>query len=132
MSAALSIPISPATLGCWLITQYQLHLSPRKGFRCAYGVLHGRDSCSRFGKRAVERLGLAGGLRLLRRRFELCRSAAHVLEYDRQRGRQDRRDRFHACVNGWDPGCSRADLGECAGELACDGCLELGLAGCHW
>ncbi|WP_242032792.1 membrane protein insertion efficiency factor YidD [Oscillatoria sp. FACHB-1406] len=25
---------------------YQRHLSPRKGFACAYRVLHNRDSCS--------------------------------------------------------------------------------------
>ena len=126
---AAAIPIFPAPVACWLITQYQRHVSPRKGFRCAYGVLHRRDSCSRFGKRAIRRHGIAAGLRLLRRRFDHCRSAAHVLEYDRQRGKRDRRDRFHACVNGWNPGCSGADFAECGGELACNGCLELPCAG---
>jgi len=36
-------------LALWAIRAYQRHLSPWKGFRCAYRVLTGRDSCSAYG-----------------------------------------------------------------------------------
>ena len=118
MTAALSL--SP--LACWLIALYQRHLSPRKGFRCAYGVLHGRDSCSRFASRAIREHGLVTGVRLTRRRFEHCRSASHVLEYDRAKRQQKRRERGLWCANRWNPGCNTADDAACCvGE----GCLEL-------
>ena len=118
----MTATLSPSPLACWLIALYQRYLSPRKGFRCAYGVLRGRDSCSRFARRAIERHGLPTGTRLLRRRFERCRSASHVLEYDRAKRRQERRERGLWCANRWNPGCnSPADAACCAGE----GCLEL-------
>ena len=109
-------------LTCWAISQYQRHLSPLKGFRCAYRVLHGRDSCSQFALRAIGRHGMVAGTKLLRRRFERCRSASHALDYDRALRRRERRERGLWCVNGWNPGCNTADdVACCAGE----GCLEL-------
>jgi putative component of membrane protein insertase Oxa1/YidC/SpoIIIJ protein YidD len=116
----VTAPLSP--LACWLITGYQRHVSPRKGFRCAYRVLRGRDSCSQFAKRAIDRHGVVTGVRLLNRRFERCRWASHVLEYDRAKRRRDRRDRALWCANGWNPGCDTADEVACC---AAEGCLEL-------
>jgi len=117
---AAAVPLSPLT--CWAITQYQRHVSPRKGFRCAYRALRGRDSCSQFAKRAIERHGVAIGARLLSRRFERCRSARHVLEYDRAKRQKERREGPLWCVNGCDPGCGTADDVACC---AAEGCLEL-------
>jgi len=61
------------------------------------------------------------GMRLLRRRFARCRTASLVAEYDKQRARRSRGERFRACVAGWNPGCTRADAAGCAA----DGCCEL-------
>lgn len=51
---------------------YQRHLSPRKGYRCAYGHHTGHASCSHLGYRAVRRYGAWKGLTVLRGRLFLC------------------------------------------------------------
>ncbi|WP_083286942.1 MULTISPECIES: membrane protein insertion efficiency factor YidD [unclassified Janthinobacterium] len=56
----------------WAIRVYQRHLSPWKGFRCAYRVLTGRDSCSAYGYKVIARHGLRAGLALLQRRLRAC------------------------------------------------------------
>ena len=121
---------------CWLIRCYQRRVSPYKGFRCAYGVLHGRDSCSRFAYRAIQRNGLPVGVRLTRRRFDKCRWASHDLEYDAAHRRRDRRERMLWSVNGCNPGLDSCDVAACAaegaGELAAGACCEAGAAACHW
>ena len=118
MAAAVSI--SP--VACWLIRCYQRYVSPYKGFCCAYRAHKGRDSCSQFASRAIRRGGLATGLRLTLRRFDRCKWASHVLEYDRAKRRRDRRERPLWCVNGCNPGWDTADDVACC---AAEGCLEL-------
>lgn len=56
------------------ITLYQRHLSPSKGFSCAYRVHTGCQSCSVLGYRAIRRFGVWRGLGTLRERFERCRA----------------------------------------------------------
>lgn len=51
---------------------YQRHLSPHKGFCCAYRHHTGRASCSQLGYRAIRRLGLLRGLAALRVRLTRC------------------------------------------------------------
>lgn len=51
---------------------YQRHLSPLKGFSCAYRVHTGRASCSGLGFRAIRRYGVWHGLGVLRERTHLC------------------------------------------------------------
>jgi putative component of membrane protein insertase Oxa1/YidC/SpoIIIJ protein YidD len=126
-----AIPV--ASVACWMITQYQRHLSPRKGFRCAYRVLYGRSSCSQFAKRAIQRLGILSGLRLLRRRFGRCHTARQVLDYEtrRPKPRQDRFAGLLGCEQGCSPACDDADVVACLGEIAFRGCCEAA-SGCHW
>jgi putative component of membrane protein insertase Oxa1/YidC/SpoIIIJ protein YidD len=118
-------------LALWAIRLYQRHLSPIKGFSCAYRVATGANSCSQHGYRVIARHGLALGLPLLQRRLRRCgeshRSLANrrpvpnpVLHY--QRGDCD----LLAC--GCD-GVKPPGAGRCLGELACNGaCDVLG----HW
>jgi uncharacterized protein len=54
------------------IHRYQVHLSPLKGFRCAYAAHTGRCGCSEIGARAIRRFGVVAGLLVLRRRMFLC------------------------------------------------------------
>lgn len=51
---------------------YQRHLSPHKGFSCAYRVHTGRASCSVLGHRAIRWHGLFTGLGLVRERLARC------------------------------------------------------------
>jgi putative component of membrane protein insertase Oxa1/YidC/SpoIIIJ protein YidD len=60
-----------------LIGLYQSHLSPRKGYGCAYRLRAGGTGCSGFGKHAIEKHGFVMGLALLRRRLAKCAWHAH-------------------------------------------------------
>ena len=60
-----------------LIRGYQTHISPRKGFSCAYRVHAGGVGCSGFGKHAIQKHGVFTGLILLRRRMAKCAWHAH-------------------------------------------------------
>ena len=57
---------------------YRRHLSPRKGFACAYRVHVGGCSCSMLGLRAVSRYGAWRGLGVLRLRLRECHAAAQA------------------------------------------------------
>jgi len=54
------------------IRLYQHHLSPHKGFCCAYRCHTGHASCSLLGYRSIRRFGLGRGLLLLRQRLVKC------------------------------------------------------------
>ncbi len=55
-----------------LIVFYQKYISPYKGFRCAYAMLHCGDSCSRVIRKIVEVDGVVGGWKSIKRQFFLC------------------------------------------------------------
>ncbi len=57
------------------IAFYQRHISPHKGFVCAYRAHTGCGSCSRLGQRAIRRYGVIKGTQLLFARFEKCAQA---------------------------------------------------------
>jgi putative component of membrane protein insertase Oxa1/YidC/SpoIIIJ protein YidD len=61
------------------ISSYQRHVSPRKGFACAYRVATGRCSCSEFARRLVHRVGTLTSARLLAGRFRRCGEASAAL-----------------------------------------------------
>jgi putative component of membrane protein insertase Oxa1/YidC/SpoIIIJ protein YidD len=110
------------------IRLYQRYVSPRKGFACAYRIHTGGQSCSSFGFRAIERHGLTRGLKLLRRRLDLC-AWHHYRERNAALARPPAVVRQAGFVylgsdDGCAPGCS---LGECAlaENCACDVC-EIG------
>lgn len=58
---------------------YQRHLSPRKGFRCAHGVLHEGPGCSEAVRRIILRRGVLGAWPFVKRRFAACKAAAATL-----------------------------------------------------
>jgi putative component of membrane protein insertase Oxa1/YidC/SpoIIIJ protein YidD len=107
-----------------LITGYQRHISPHKGFSCAYRVLHGSESCSAYIKRSILEQGLIEAISLSRQRFQACKSAHQVLLSRRQtlqatNRSQRRRDR-------WANDCSSSP--DCAG-CACDA-TDCGINSC--
>lgn len=123
------------------IRAYQRHLSPRKGYGCAYRIHTGHCSCSNLGFRAVRRYGVWQGLAVLQRRLHLC-GVAH-----RRYSPRPALSRGHAqrgfCDAGCDaPGCDlpSCDL-PCHGDgcnhlprLQCEGCLDACdcCSGCDW
>lgn len=67
-----------------LITSYQKHISPKKGFSCAHRVLHGGESCSQYIKRTILKQGLIRAIRLSRQRLQACKAANQVLRARRK------------------------------------------------
>ncbi len=94
------------------IRLYRRHLSPRKGFRCAWGATTGRDSCSGVGLRAVRRAGWWRGSMLLRRQFDRCLLAGAAGTTDGGPYR-----RLRPLAN---------QRGDC--DLGCGGCIDSGCA----
>jgi len=111
------------------IRLYQRHLSPHKGFCCAYRQHTGRQSCSALGLRAVRRYGVLAGLAVLRRRLRLCGVAHRRFSPPRRRPfRHQRGDCDIGCDLPCDGNCDLPGSKACgtAGEVAsycdCGGC----------
>jgi putative component of membrane protein insertase Oxa1/YidC/SpoIIIJ protein YidD len=68
-----------------LIGAYQRHVSPYKGYCCAYRARTGGRSCSRYAQRAIWRAGWWSGLILLRRRLRACAAAAIAIEETKEK-----------------------------------------------
>lgn len=69
---------------------YQRYLSPRKGFTCAHNHLHGRGSCSEFGKRVVIKYGVLRFFPLLFLRFAACRDAFVTVSEESPKDKDDK------------------------------------------
>jgi putative component of membrane protein insertase Oxa1/YidC/SpoIIIJ protein YidD len=68
-----------ATLVDRTIRAYQRHLSPRKGWHCAHGVLHGETTCSAAVRDLVARRGVLRSVVPSVVRFVACYRAAQAL-----------------------------------------------------
>jgi putative component of membrane protein insertase Oxa1/YidC/SpoIIIJ protein YidD len=69
---------------------YPRYLSPRKGFSCAHNHLHGRGSCSAFGKRVVVKYGVLRFSQLLFLRFAECREASVISATEPSKNKDDK------------------------------------------
>lgn len=78
--------LTRAAVAC--ITGYQRHLSPRKGFSCAYRVHTGGESCSQYVKRVLLEEGLVGAPAKTRARFAACQEAHLALRAQAAQGVQ--------------------------------------------
>ncbi|WP_168189672.1 membrane protein insertion efficiency factor YidD [Limnobaculum zhutongyuii] len=58
-----------------LIKFYQQRISPHKGFCCAYRYVTGRDSCSGYALKVVQRYGVLALFNAMPRQFMRCRQA---------------------------------------------------------
>jgi len=106
------------TLVILLIVFYQKFISPLKGFRCAYAVLHGGDSCSEAVKKIVRDQGPVCGYADIRTRFRACKEANETLIRNRQR-RRGQNDCDECCD--CDCGCDCIDACPSKKADACDG-----------
>lgn len=77
-----------------LIGLYQKHLSPRKGYRCAYSLENGGTGCSGAVLRILEENGLWKGWSLIQQRFEECGDAAEK----RKKRQRDEKKKGSDCL----------------------------------
>jgi putative component of membrane protein insertase Oxa1/YidC/SpoIIIJ protein YidD len=61
------------------IAIYQRYISPRKGWRCAYSVLHGGTGCSGYVQREIRENGWRAARRAAKKRFRECKLAGQML-----------------------------------------------------
>ena len=106
------------------IRGYRRHLSPRKGFACAYRVHAGCASCSSLGLRAISRYGAWRGLGVLRLRLEQCRLVAE----------ERRARRFTLVAQAGFIDCDVPCDASCVDGSACDACAWTGTGDwdCDW
>ena len=105
---------------------YRRHVSPRKGFACAYRVHGGGCSCSALGLRAVSRYGAWQGLGVLRLRLRECQVAAEALRARRRFVVSAGQAGFVDC----DVPCDGCSVGDACDLAACLDCGDIG--DCSW
>lgn len=92
---------------------YQRHLSPRKGYACAYRVAHGGTGCSGYAKAAIADLGLLRAIPAIRQRFADCRDAAEELRDAKRKRQKDKWYDHCDCTSGCEipmtRGCGKVD-----------------------
>jgi putative component of membrane protein insertase Oxa1/YidC/SpoIIIJ protein YidD len=93
----------------FLIKLYQRHLSPRKGYRCAYSLEHGGTGCSGAVLNILEEKGALRGWSDIKLRFARCTDAA-----DEQKKRKKQREKKKP-DSAADCGC---DIAEAVGDIA--------------
>ncbi len=82
----------------WSITMYRRHLSPLKGYRCAYGAIHDGTTCSAEVLDIVRHQPLLRWPGAIRRQFRACREAYASIQRDRDRNRR-KRSRWTDCCD---------------------------------
>ena len=102
----------------YFIQCYQRHISPHKGFSCAYRLAYGGSGCSGVGLRLIRRYGVVSGYFLLRKRLARCRFAAQELRTIPPRRNGFATKQRGDCV----PDCGGCDV------LSCD--TDMGLGDC--
>ncbi len=99
------------------IRGYQRHVSPRKGYGCAYRLAHGGTGCSGFAKTAIAERGLIRALPSIRTRQRDCRAAAVQLSAERD---AKRRGRWYDGLENCSCDGSGCDASDCHHLAACD------------
>lgn len=89
---------------------YQKFISPKKGYRCAYSVVHGGSGCSGAVIEILKNHSIFKWRKLIKKRFSDCKIASE--EKKKKEGKCSR------CLDKITP--SRCDLGDACD--VCDGC----------
>ncbi len=140
-----------------LISGYQQYISPRKGFSCAYRILHGDESCSHYIKRMFIEQDFSRAIAAAGQRFKACKEANQILKLQAVSNSENEEDlkeqenlvkdkppklklkdsykKKSNCRNTIENiDCCTYEILECDGcvpELECDGCIpELECGNC--
>jgi len=120
-------------LGIWAIELYQKYLSPKKGYKCAKGVLHENGTCSSSVKKVMKEEGFFAGMREYSKSTSECRDAK--VELDRRANNNRKNENCDQCdeSNCGNKHCNSlgsatvmgCDIAE-AGSGAASGCSDCG------
>lgn len=93
-----------------MISLYQQHISPYKGYSCAYAKKYNDIPCSEFAKQKIQELGLIQGVVATKNRFRLCNnvSSNNTVNQISPRTIENKDDDCGACCK--DPGKFISDL----------------------
>lgn len=110
----------------WMIRAYRRWLSPLKGWKCAHGQEHGRNTCSQVGLRIFTKTGNPWkGALLLQRQFDRCADSAERLNPALLAPVLSQAKPFTRLLQNQrgdcDPGCDGCDVGGCDAP-DCGGC----------
>ena len=87
-------------IALFLIFIYQKHLSPRKGYCCAYGALYNNGSCSERVALIIENHGILNGWSMIKNQFVLCSEAYETIK-EKKKHKKKKEDNwchpFDAC-----------------------------------
>jgi len=111
----------PKNLALLSIYFYQKHISPRKGYKCAYSALYNEPSCSCFCKNQIESKGLLQGIKSTVERFKECKHAAVIIK-EKRKAMKEKANNSFSDVKGECKGmnaCDKLLLAEAFGEVAC-------------
>ena len=118
----------------FLIGLYQKHLSPRKGYRCAYSLEHGGTGCSGAVLHILEEKGLWRGWSLIHKRFDECGNAAERRKERHKKEKKKDRDCLPqascdglSCPDNCVPSFKKCDLPDLPDCGDCGGGLSIGL-----
>lgn len=125
-------------IATFFITLYQKFISPLKGFRCAYGVLHGGHSCSDVIKNDIHTHGIFRAIPMAKEQFTACKEANEELKRNpKKRNRVCTRDNvcevlycldFSSCSPSSNNSCDLPD--GCDNPISCDSCGDCGDISC--
>ena len=101
-------------LAVLIISFYQRYISPYKGYRCAYGVLNNRGSCSNIVKEIIRTQGLLSGWGNIKAQFSACSNANDELKKRKKDDEQKKDKRGDPCT-----GCDCGSFIDCVPIRSC-------------
>lgn len=100
------------------IELYQKHISPHKGFCCAYGVYHDDLSCSAYAKDTISDLGVFRSIDKIRTRFKECKEASKYIQNEYKDMKKDEEIKPGKCEKCGQCGTDACSTASCFGILA--------------
>lgn len=81
----------------FIIRLYQRYISPHKGYRCAYAILHNQPSCSNSVINIIEINGLIRGWQLIMQQFNYCSLAYSKIQKEENNKKKEKNSWCHPC-----------------------------------
>ncbi len=102
------------TIIIFFINIYQKHLSPHKGYCCAYKVYHNDISCSEFTKNSIKNVGLFPSISIIKQRFKDCKISSEKIKEEKECCQSKGFKKFDNCLGN---SCNTCEVASCFGFL---------------